>query len=174
MSPAGAAGARRPAALHRRHRQAAGLLHAPRTPMSGVLGAAYQRPHDHCFDATIVNAARCARARLIVQPGHALLHKAPPPFAYRPALQAQLGCHFLILTAFCTGQHDPRCESQRLRRLSPRCQRLKFSALIIAQHQGRKPLRRHQILRRCCAASSLPQRCESNAILRLRTCDSGH
>lgn len=117
LSPSGAAGAQRPpGTLHRRHRQAAGLCHTVRTPMSGALRAVFQRPHDHGFDATIANGAQCSRARLIVQPGHALLHKALPPFAYRSPLQAQLGRHFLVLTAFRAGQHDPRSQNQLLGR----------------------------------------------------------
>lgn len=51
-----------------------------------------------------------------MQPGYALLRNAPP-FACRPALQAQVGRHVLVLTAFRTGQHDLGSESQRLRRV---------------------------------------------------------
>ena len=42
-----------------------------------------------------------------MKPGHALLYKTAPPLAYRPSLQAQLGRHFLVLTACRAGQHDP-------------------------------------------------------------------
>jgi hypothetical protein len=52
-----------------------------------------------------------------VQPGHTLPHKTPPPLAYRLPVQAQLGRHFLVLTSFRAGQHNPGSQSQRLRRL---------------------------------------------------------
>ncbi|MCP3368605.1 hypothetical protein [Bradyrhizobium cajani] len=47
-----------------------------------------ERPHGHGFDAGILNGMRRAGTRLVVQPGRALLHKTPPPFAYCPPLQA--------------------------------------------------------------------------------------
>jgi hypothetical protein len=76
-------------------------------------------------------------------------HKTAPPLAYRPPLQAQLGRHFLVLSSLRAGQHNAGSQSQRLRRLPPLRQRLKFGTLIIAQYQGRKSLDRHQFLRRC-------------------------
>lgn len=90
-------------------------------------------------------------ARLLVQPVHAPLHKTPRPLAYRRSVQTQLRCHFLVLTAFRAGQHDPGSLSQRLRRLPPHRQRPQFGTLFIAQCQGSKLLDRHQILRRCCS-----------------------
>ena len=120
--------------------------------MSGVLRATLQRSHDHGFDAGIVNRARRPGARLVMQPGHAPLHKTPPPLAYRRPVQAQLGRHFLVLTAFRAGQHDPGSQSQRLRRLPPHRQRLQFGTLVIAQCQGGKLLDRHRRLRRCSAS----------------------
>src|ERR1700756_5404170 len=64
---------RPPDALHRRHRQTAGLRHAAGTPMGGILGAALQRLHDNGFDAGIVDRAWSSGARLVMQPGHTLL-----------------------------------------------------------------------------------------------------
>ncbi len=111
--------------------------------MGGALGATLQRRDDHGFDAGIVNRARRPGARLVVQPGHAPLHKTPPPLAYRLPVQAQPGRHFLVLTSLCTGQHNPGSQSQRLRRLPPHRQRLQFGTLLIAQCQGGKLLDRH-------------------------------
>ena len=79
-----------PDALHGRDRQAAGLGHAARTPMGGVLRATLERLDDHRFDAGIVNGARGPRARLVVEPVQALLHKAPPPLADRRPVKAEL------------------------------------------------------------------------------------
>ena len=132
--------------------------------MSGVLRATLQRPHDHGFDAGIVNRARRAGARLVVQPGHALLHKTPPPLAYGLPVQPQLGRHFRVLTTFRTGQHDPGSQSQRLCRLPPHRQRRQFGTLIIAQYQGGKLPERHCRLRRCLPPSLAQQR-ESTANL---------
>jgi hypothetical protein len=75
--------------------------------LSGVLRATLQRPYDHGFDASIVNRTRRAGARLVVQPGQALLDKTPPPLAHGLPVQPQLGRHFRVLTTFRTGQHDP-------------------------------------------------------------------
>jgi hypothetical protein len=111
--------------------------------MGGIIGAVLQRPDDHRFNAGIVNRARCPGARLVVQPVHAPLHKTPPPLAYRLPVQAQLGRHFRVLTSFCAGQHDPGSQSQRLRRLPPRRQRLQLGTLLIAQCQGGKLSDRH-------------------------------
>lgn len=112
-SPADAAGARRLARCVARSTPTGRWPSPYRGNSNGWRSrAAFQRPHDHGFDTAIVNGARRPRARLIVQPGHALLHKAPPPFAHRPPLQAQLGRHFLVLTAFRAGQHDPGSQSQ--------------------------------------------------------------
>jgi hypothetical protein len=116
--------------------------------MSGVLRATLQRPHDHGFDAGVVNRARRAGTRLVVQPGHTLLHKTPPPFAYGLPVQPELGRHFRVPTTFRTGQHDPGSQSQRLRRLPPHRQRRQFGLLIIAQYQGGKLLDNHWRLRR--------------------------
>jgi len=63
-------------------------FHAAGIPMSSVLGAAFQRLHDHGFDPSIVNAARRPRTRLVVQTSHALLHKTPSPRAHRFPFQA--------------------------------------------------------------------------------------
>ena len=79
--------------------------------MCGVLRKALQRLYDHGFNAGIVNPARRPAARLVMQPVHTPLHKTPPPFTYRRPVQAQLGRHFLILTAFRAGQHDPGSQS---------------------------------------------------------------
>nr|WP_249734977.1 hypothetical protein [Bradyrhizobium sp. sGM-13] len=76
-------------------------------------GAFLQRPHDHRFDASVVTRARRPGTRLVVQPGHAPLHKTTLPFAYRLRVQAQLGRHFLVLTALRAGQHNPSSQSQR-------------------------------------------------------------
>lgn len=48
--------------------------------MSGILKATFQRPH-YGFDAGLVNCARRAGARLVVQPGQAPLHKTTTPLA---------------------------------------------------------------------------------------------
>jgi hypothetical protein len=85
--------------------------------MRGVLGKALQGLHNHGFDAGIVDCARRPGARLVVQPVYSSFNKPPPPLAYRRPVQAQLGRHLCVLAAFCTGQHDPSPQSQRLRRL---------------------------------------------------------
>lgn len=103
--------------------------------MSGVLRVTLQRSHDHGFDAGIVNRARRAGARLVVQPGHALPHKTPPPLAY--GLPVQPGRHFRVLTTtFRTGHHYPGSQSQCLRRLPPHRQRGQFGALLIGSISG--------------------------------------
>ena len=161
-----------PDPLHRRYREAAGLRHAAGTPMDGVLGATLQRPHDHGFDAGIVNRTWRAGARLVMQPVHAPLHQTPPPLAYRRPVQAQLGCHFLVLTAFHAGQYDPGSQSQRLRlfrRIVSDFSSARSSSLNVRGGQiAGPPLD---------PPSRLPpsrQRCEPTANLRLRTCDTGH
>jgi hypothetical protein len=136
--------------------------------MGGVLRATLQRPHDHGFDAGIVNRTWRPGARLVMQTVHAPLHKTPPPLAYRRPVQAQLGRNFLVLTAFCAGQYDPGSQSQRLPSLPPRRQRLQFGTLIIAQCQGGKLLDRHQILRRCCSLH--PWHSDAN-LLRIYDCE---
>ncbi|MCK1546501.1 hypothetical protein IVB12_32415, partial [Bradyrhizobium sp. 179] len=107
----------RPDALHGRHRQAAGLRHAAGIPMDGVLRATLQGPHDRGFDAGILNRTRGPKRG---SPRAAPQNAAPYP---RP-LKAQLGRHFLVLTAFRAGQHDSRSQRQHQNRLPPRRQRL--------------------------------------------------
>jgi hypothetical protein len=119
--------------------------------MSRVLGATFQRPHDHGFDQGIVNRTWRPGTRLVMQPVQPPLHKMRPPLAYRRPVQTQLLRHFLVLTAFRARQHDPGSQSQRQRRLPLHHQRLQFGTLIIAQCQGGKLLDRHQTLRRCCS-----------------------
>jgi len=119
--------------------------------MGGVLGATFQRPHDHGFDTGSINGAWRPRARLIVQPATRATRQNAAATTHGLPVQPQLGRHFLFLTAFRAGQHDPRSQSQRLRGLPTHRQRLQFGTLIIAQYQGRKSLGRHQILRRCCS-----------------------
>ena len=109
--------------------------------MGGVLGAVFQRPHG--FDKGIVNGARCPGARLVVQPVHAPLHKTPPPLAHGLPVQLQLGRHLRVLTSCSAGQHNLGSQSQCLRRLPPRRQRLQLGTLLIAQCQGGQLLDRH-------------------------------
>ena len=61
-------------------------------------------------------------------------------------------------------------QSHSLRRLPPRRQRLQFGTLFIAQYQGRKSRTDF----RSSLVVSAPIPWHNHAVLRLRTCDSGH
>jgi hypothetical protein len=102
--------------------------------------------HHRGFDTGIISRARRSGARLVMRPGHAPLHKTPLPFTYGLPVQPQLGRHFLVLTTFRAGQHDPGSQGQRLRCLPPHRQRPQFGSLIIAQYQGGTSPDRHRIV----------------------------
>lgn len=125
-----------------------GLIHDVLS-MSGVLAATLQRPHDR---------ARRAAARLVAQPGHALL-KSPAATCLRSAGPAPtwppLPC----------ADHLPH-RSARSWLLEPvpapspaAFQRRQFGALIIAQRHAGKLLESYWRLRRC-----LPPSCTATRI----------
>lgn len=91
--------------------------HAAGTPMDGVLRATLQCPHDRGFDAGILNRTRRPKRGSSTR-------RSTKRRAYPRPLKAQLGRHFLVLTAFRAGQHDSRSQRQHQNRLPPRRQRL--------------------------------------------------
>jgi hypothetical protein len=136
-----------PDALHARNRDARSLRHMARTPVRGARGGVLQGPYDHSFDLLVLDRARSARTRLVIEPIQARREKAASPFADRGRVDPQPPRDFLVLPPAARCQHDARSQRHRLSRLAPPGKPLQFRALLIRQNDSGHPATSHCILR---------------------------
>src|SRR5260370_31673878 len=100
---------------------------AGRTTMGRPGRGALQRIHDHRLDASILDRARRAGSRLVTQPLHAMLYKAPPPFADRRFVHLETSGNLLVFRAFGAAEHAPSPQRERLSRTPPAPRRGQFA-----------------------------------------------
>jgi hypothetical protein len=137
--------------------------------MRGILRQTFQCLHDNRLDTIILDRARRARARRIMQPINSPLDKPAAPFADRILGNPQAGCNFLVLQTPRTFKNYASAKRQRLRCLAPRRKLLQLHPLRLAENQ----FRHHSSHPRSpsCPAQSLAQQRES---VMTRTSESGH
>jgi hypothetical protein len=87
----------------------------------------------------ILDRARHAGARLVMQPVHPPLDKSAAPFANRSLGNLQASRNFPVLQTPRAFQNDARPHRQRLRRLAARRKQPQFRPLRIAKNQLRNP-----------------------------------
>src|SRR5437879_6592640 len=88
--------------------------HRARRPVRGVWRGLLERLDDHPLDILIVDRARLARTRLVVQPIKATPREATPPTAHRRGCATQPRSDLLAGLTVGRREHDPATERQRL------------------------------------------------------------
>jgi hypothetical protein len=83
--------------------------------VGGVNRRRAKRALDHGGDLIIIDRARPARTGFVQKPFDAVLEKAPPPFADRMLVNAQLRRNHLAGNAFGASEDDPAALRHRSR-----------------------------------------------------------
>lgn len=108
-----------PDALHARGGDAAAARHRSRAPMGGALRHGLQSGDDQRLHLGIVDRARHARPRLVIEAVKPLGKEAASPFADGLRCHPKLRRYRLIGFAGRTGKHDPSAQGQSLCRRPP-------------------------------------------------------
>jgi hypothetical protein len=137
--------------------------------MRGILRQTLQRFHNDRLDTGILDRARRAGTRLVMQTVDSPLDKPAAPFADRVLGNSQAGCNFLVLQTLRAFKNNAGAERQRLRGLSPRRKLLQLRSLCLAENQ----FRHHPSHLRSpfLSSTTLAQQRES---VMTRTSESGH
>src|SRR5215468_3167381 len=85
--------------------------HPSRAPMSGALRHRLQGCDDHRLDLGIVDRARYARTRLVMEAVQPLRNEASSPFAHRLRRDSELPRNHLVGITRCAGEHDAGSQS---------------------------------------------------------------
>jgi hypothetical protein len=79
-----------------------------------TVGLAFQRLHDHRLDPRVIDLARRAGARFILQAFQAMHEIPPAPFADRHRVHPELGGDVLVLHPARAGQNNPSSQGKHL------------------------------------------------------------
>src|ERR1700730_3040486 len=137
--------------------------------MRGIPRQTFQGLHNTRLDTVILDRARRAGARLVMEPVHSPLDKPAAPFADRVLGNPQAGCNFLVLQTLRTFKNNAGEKRPRLRRLAPRRKLLQLRPLRLAENQLCHPSSHPRSP--SCPSTTLAQQRES---VMTRTCESGH
>jgi hypothetical protein len=112
--------------------------HPSRAPMSSALRHRLQGCDDHRLDFGIVDRARHARTRLVMEAVQPLRDETGSPLAHRLRRVSELSRNHLVRIARCAGEHDAGSQRQSLGRRSPPGQAPQRFLFSLAQSENRQ------------------------------------
>ncbi|CAB3775311.1 hypothetical protein LMG29542_08693 [Paraburkholderia humisilvae] len=127
-----------------RHSHLAG--HCSRAPVSRAHGHGFERACDDRIHLCVPDRPRCAGARCIGQPVHAVTDEARTPLRNRMRVDA-LSCRDrVVVEALGASQHNTRSQGKCLCRLAPHRQRYELFAFLPTQNPWRLRSSSHRCL----------------------------
>jgi hypothetical protein len=110
------------------------LRHVPGTPVRDTFGLGFERVYDDALDLSVLDLARCARARFVVQPLKSAVCKSSTPSPDRTAINPELFGDDAIVAALGDAKNNPRSPGESLRRLSSTHVTLQHIPLFCSQN----------------------------------------